>query len=252
LPDYWLAQVGERAGFSVTATGPEPAGYQWRFEGDDLSEGPEVVGTKSAGLALHNVTRTRAGAYQVQARGCFGSTVSDLAILDVNYPPLARPNTMGARLNLSAQTSTDRLLANDLDEDGDPLLVVSVSSPSDQGGLVVLELDTLTYTPPPGFLGSDSFTYTISDGRGGSATTSITVTVAAGGPVALRVEVVGSTVVIQFAGVPGWSYRVQRATDINGPWSDIDIVTAPSPGAFAFIDTDPPSPMAFYRLSRNN
>lgn len=170
----------------------------------------------------------------------------------IDEPPVARPNTMGARINLPAQTSTIRLLANDYDEDGDTLEIVHVSSPSTQGGLLVLQGDILTYTPPFGFVGDDSFTYTISDGRGGIATATVTVTVAAGGPLALRIEVVGSAVVIQFAAVPGWGYTVQRASDISGPWVNIDSITAPVGGVFLFIDNDPPSPMAFYRLSRSN
>lgn len=170
----------------------------------------------------------------------------------MDEPPVAKPNTMGARMNLPAQTSTIRLLANDYDEDGDTLEIVHVSSPSTQGGLLVLQGDILTYTPPFGFVGDDSFTYTISDGRGGIATATVTVTVTTGGPLALRIEVVGSTVVIQFAAVPGWGYTVQRAPDISGPWVNIDNITAPVGGVFLFIDNDPPSPMAFYRLSRNN
>ncbi len=45
-------------------------------------------------------------------------------------------------------------------------------------GAVVVNADkTVTYTPAPGFTGSDGFTYTLSDGRGGSAQGAVTVTV---------------------------------------------------------------------------
>lgn len=170
----------------------------------------------------------------------------------IDEQPVGRPNTMGARMDQSSQTSTVRLLANDYDEDGDTLEVVHVSSSSAQGGEVVLQGDMLTYTPRPGYVGSDSFTYTISDGRGGIATALVTVTVSAGGPLAQRIEVVGSTVVIHFAAVPGWSYTVQRASDISGPWANIHSITAPATGVFLFIDSNPPPSVAFYRLSRNN
>ncbi len=36
---------------------------------------------------------------------------------------------------------------------------------------------TITYTPAPGFSGSDTFSYVVSDGRGGSDTASVTVTI---------------------------------------------------------------------------
>ncbi|HOK79058.1 MAG TPA: cadherin-like domain-containing protein, partial [Verrucomicrobiota bacterium] len=171
---------------------------------------------------------------------------------EVNYSPLARPNTMSARLNTPSQTGTDRLLANDLDEDADPLYVISVSSPSAEGGTVVLENNTVTYTPRLDFLGTDSFTYSITDGRGGFATATVFVTVTAGGPIARRIQVIDSAVVIHFAGVPGWSYTVERAMDINGPWALIGTAIAPSEGVFTFVDNDPPGPAAYYRLSQRH
>ncbi|WP_157902892.1 Ig-like domain-containing protein, partial [Streptomyces jeddahensis] len=35
----------------------------------------------------------------------------------------------------------------------------------------------ITYTPDPGFVGTDTFTYTISDGQGGQDTATVTITV---------------------------------------------------------------------------
>jgi len=45
-------------------------------------------------------------------------------------------------------------------------------------GSVINNGGDVTYTPDPGFGGTDSFTYTISDGHGGTDTATVTVTVA--------------------------------------------------------------------------
>jgi autotransporter-associated beta strand protein len=52
---------------------------------------------------------------------------------------------------------------------------------------------------------------------------------------------------VQFACTPGYSYRIQRATDLTGSWTDIATVVG---GANAFVqynDTSAPSGQAFYR-----
>jgi len=56
-------------------------------------------------------------------------------------------------------------------------LSISTASAGSHGTTVVNPGGTITYTPQPGFSGTDTFTYTISDGHGGTATANVTVTV---------------------------------------------------------------------------
>jgi hypothetical protein len=55
------------------------------------------------------------------------------------------------------------VLANDRDPDEDDLTVVVATQPS-RGTVEVGEDGGITYTPVPGFVGTDTFTYTVSDG----------------------------------------------------------------------------------------
>jgi hypothetical protein len=71
------------------------------------------------------------------------------------------------------------VLGNDSDPDGDTLSVTSASNPA-HGSVVVNADGTVTYTPDPGFTGTDTFTYTISDGNGGTDTATVTVNVGPG------------------------------------------------------------------------
>jgi VCBS repeat-containing protein len=68
------------------------------------------------------------------------------------------------------------VLANDSDPDGDSLAVTDVTAPAN--GTAAANPDgTITYTPDPGFVGTDEFRYTISDGTSTSSAR-VTVTVA--------------------------------------------------------------------------
>lgn len=55
------------------------------------------------------------------------------------------------------------VLANDTGPQGETLRVLSVQSPTDQGGTAVVTADGLSidYTPPAGFTGQDTFTYEV-------------------------------------------------------------------------------------------
>lgn len=52
---------------------------------------------------------------------------------------------------------------------------------------------------------------------------------------------------IRFNGIPGLTYRLQRATDLPGPWLTSAPQTAPASGLVEFHDLFPPAERAFYR-----
>ncbi len=78
------------------------------------------------------------------------------------------------------------VLANDTDPNGDPLTIVSASSPD---GDVVINADgTITFTPNENFNGEATITYTVTDPDGNESTASVTVDVESvnDGPVAVQ------------------------------------------------------------------
>ncbi|WP_175478893.1 VCBS domain-containing protein, partial [Rubrimonas cliftonensis] len=91
-----------------------------------------------------------------------------------NTPPVAAPDT--ATVAEDGAVTID-VLANDVDADGDTLLVSGFTQGAHGD---VIESETgLTYRPDPDFNGADAFSYTISDRSGGSATTTVSITVTA-------------------------------------------------------------------------
>jgi len=104
-----------------------------------------------------------------------------VVVVAVNDPPVAEDDSDATDEDVPV---TIDVLDNDSDSDGDSLSVQSIVQPTN--GTVVNNGVDVTYTPDPGFHGSDSFAYTVSDGNGGSATATVTVTIASvnDGPVA--------------------------------------------------------------------
>jgi len=66
-------------------------------------------------------------------------------------------------------------------------------------------------------------------------------------PSVVSVERVALGVRLYFKGIPGLSYRLQRAVGVTGPWATIDTQTAPASGLIEYHETNPPPSAAFYR-----
>lgn len=101
-----------------------------------------------------------------------------ITINPVNDAPAASDDTYTTSEGTPLSVPESGVLANDQDPDGDALTAV----PADpaQHGTVALNSDgSFTYTPDPGFSGTDTFTYRASDGTADSNVATVTVTVIA-------------------------------------------------------------------------
>ena len=99
----------------------------------------------------------------ISASGCTGP---------VNHAPDAVDD---AATTQTATPVTIDVLANDSDPDGDALRI-SLVGPGAHGS-VSTDGARVTYTPNPGFIGTDVFTYTANDSWGGSDSAQVTVRV---------------------------------------------------------------------------
>jgi len=91
------------------------------------------------------------------------------AVVTENRSPVAHDDQVSGIENASMLISSEKLLENDTDADGD-LLVISELTPPSHGSLPDNEDGTFTYTPATNFFGTDTFTYTVSDGKDGTDT----------------------------------------------------------------------------------
>ncbi len=116
---------------------------------------------------------------------------------------------------------------------------------------MVLTSTNVTYTPASNYVGADAFTFTISDGRGGTAVGTVLVNVTNGqsqNMVSWDHDAGAGTLTVTFAGIPGYTYRVQYATTLSpADWTDFSTNTAPAHGQFQIVDLVGGNTNRFYR-----
>lgn len=223
--------AGDTATFSAGAT-------------DNCDPSPAVVCVPASGSVFPPGDTT----VTCTATDACGNTNACTFVVNVNRTPTAVNNGMATIENTPIGLARAKLTSNDTDPDGDALTVVSVSATSTNGGSVVLGATHVTYTPQPGFTGLDRFSYTISDGRGGLATADVEIIVVSGALPSqnqVLLQAVPGGFRVLFAGIPGYSYQLQRSPDLNN-WSTITTLVAPAHGIMEYVDMTG-LPSAFYR-----
>jgi hypothetical protein len=147
------------------------ASYLWK-----QSLGPSVVlsgpNTVSPSFIAPNVTSDTKLTFDLTAKDNKGAAASRPATVDImvkpvitNHPPVANNQSVSTSMNKAISIT---LTANDQDLN-DKLTAVVVSNPLD-GTLGDIDQNTgnITYTPNPGFTGTDKFTYKVNDGKADS------------------------------------------------------------------------------------
>lgn len=173
--DAASVMFGQSVAVSVLANDSDP-------DGDALSV--VDVGTPSRGsvsLSGNVVTYTPTQGFSgvdsftytaSDGRGAEGTaTVRITVAMQLNRNPIANDDVAAT----SGPPVIIDVLANDSDPDGDPLSIVSITTPV--SGTAVISGNSVTYTPALGIFAIDQFSYTISDGRGGMATAAISINV---------------------------------------------------------------------------
>jgi hypothetical protein len=160
------------------------------------------------------------------------------------------------------------LATNWSDADGDLVELASINLTTTNGvTLLPLNLTTnldgtyvITNTAFLGYTSAsnvnDQLSYTISDGQGGTNVGYVNIVFSTnavtGQPTGIMVTG-GNAVTVNFAGIPGYGYGVQRSTNLVD-WTTIWTTNAPTGGVFNYTDnygdlggTAPSS--AYYRLT---
>ncbi|WP_083928331.1 Ig-like domain-containing protein [Marinobacterium rhizophilum] len=154
-----------------------PSGWSSSFGDQSATLAPgETLNTR---LSVTSPVTATNGFYEISVTVAGGSTTLSDQVTYVVDNPAESTNQAPEPADDNATTPyetpvTIKVLANDLDPDGDTL---SVSSLSGANGDAVINADgSITYTPVSGFSGMDTFSYTVSDGES-SASATVTVTV---------------------------------------------------------------------------
>jgi hypothetical protein len=172
----------------------------------------------------------------------------------INTPPAAGTATYQRAANATLTISISSLLTNATDADGDPLTLVSVSSPSTNGATVTSDTNNVYYTPPAtnGNV-TDAFLYTVSDNYGATNQGTVIVTVITNGPpvTITGITALGNkTALISFAGTAGNNYLIEATTNLTPAivWTILSTNTAGTNGLFQYNDLNSTNyPMRYYR-----
>ena len=79
------SEPGSNATFSVMAAGAPPLSFQWRHNGGNLADDLRTTGSTSTNLAIQNLLLSDAGSYDIVVANAFGSTTSQVAVLNVAW-----------------------------------------------------------------------------------------------------------------------------------------------------------------------
>jgi len=178
------------------------------------------------------------------------STSTNLNQVVTNHPPVVQILTVTRTAGLSLKIALSDLATNWTDADGDSLVLSSLNT-STNGATPALTGGYVFYDNANNV--NDQFSYVVSDGQGGYTTGLVNVVVNSTslfGQNSPSITTSNGAPVLNFAGVPGYSYSVQVSTNLTD-WSSILTTNAPSNGLFQFIDNSAPQPAAYYRLQWN-
>ncbi len=115
--------------------------------------------------------------YTISDGALTATAAVSIQVTPVNDPPEAVDDQAQT---IPGQQIQLKVLANDRDRDGDTLTLTGLEQPAN-GQAVFTPQGIVTYTPKPGFEGTDQFQYHIADGAGGSASGRVQVSVASQG-----------------------------------------------------------------------
>ncbi len=157
---------------SLALIEPLPAGLEVVVEGEQL----EVTARAGAGSLARFTYSVDDGNGHVVRGSVLVSVIDDV---EPNRPPVVTADV--GKVVVGESVVVD-VTANDVDPDGDPLTLVSVSQPADGSGqAVVFSRESIQFTPAPLVdeegRATARFTYTVSDGNGHAVLAEVTITV---------------------------------------------------------------------------
>ncbi len=168
-------------------------------------------------------------------------------------PPVPGPDFAATTRDRAVILPLAKLLANDVDPDGNPLSVTLPVTTSAEGGTLSLGASSVIYTPPAGFTGTDTFEYGSTDNIEPAVLALVTVEVRAPeeiGFTTITIEFLsGGGAEVRLAGIPGRTYRVEWSDDLV-TWTLLTTTAADAHGVIIVNDpTASEAPQRFYRLN---
>ena len=177
-----------------------------------------------------------------------------VAVFATNLPPIANGGNFFQLAGTPLAINVGDMIAFDFDQDGEPVAFTGFDATTMKG--LTLTANAAQILVPANSI-PDSFTYTITDNNGGTAMGTIyigIITNAASRGLSLSLKTVPGYTVVNFTGVPWYTYTVQRATNVTFTGTVLSWpVQAWADGSIScwdnFTDLGGTPQQAFWRLS---
>ncbi|MCC7374376.1 MAG: hypothetical protein IT581_06955 [Verrucomicrobiales bacterium] len=170
------------------------------------------------------------------------STIRSGFLGQLNDPPRARTDTLFRPYRLGGKARVSQVLANDDDPEGGPLRLVSVRHPGAADAAAAVDQGWVLYDPPRVPALVDQIQYLIEDLEGDRAVGWISVKEQPRDTGSTRnilgiVALASGEVRVDFIGIPGRTYRVEWAANLEVPdWVLLGRSEANAQGLFAMVD----------------
>jgi hypothetical protein len=186
------------------------------------------------------------------------ATISDTMIIGFasrfNNAPVAANDVRSHPQDAAISFATASLLANDFEPEGDPFSIIGVDATTPAGATVVLDGQTVTYTPPAGLTTSDQFQYTVADANGDVAVATVTMLIAppvTGQPLntVVLIEQADGKMLLRFRAQGGSTeYIIEFTHDLNDPnWQVLQDVHAGADGIVELLIDPTLNKQTFFR-----
>lgn len=229
--DLFTTHTSEAITFSVTANDSDPDGDAFYVDS---------VGTPAHGSLVNNgggtFTYTPNGGndsfiYRINdGRGGLATATVTIAVIS---RPTAVPDTFNVNHD-SSFTFDPRVNDTYADVTWMPYSVTISSVTNGAHGAVSTNGSTVTYTPAPGYWGTDNFTYTISDNIGASSTAAVTANVI---PAPNHPPTANTDYVTLGSEETTYIYPLTNDTDPDGDTLQITSITQPTGGSATLVNS---------------
>jgi hypothetical protein len=190
--------------------------------------------------------------YTLTATGSTVSTAPGVVVSSGFNVISADPVTIGRAWGTYLRIPVDDVFAK-IAGGSTPYTLQSVTS-RDSGDYVQISGSFILFAPAGN--ATRILDYTVADSTSPTpltASSTITVSVTNAVSSANAISSTGNSVTITFAGIPGYSYAVERSSSVSD-WSSattVQTTNAPTGGVWTFTDSSPPNP-SYYRTRQNN
>jgi hypothetical protein len=237
--------AGSNVTFGVVASGTAPFTYQW------IVGGTPIPGATDSTYTRLNTQTADAGNYRVQVANGAGSTLSSVATLTVNNPPV-----LAAVTDQTIHAGTLLMLTNtatDLDVPAQNL-TFSLDPGSPANATINPTNGVLVWSPSLSQAGtSNLFTVRVTDDGAPSLSATVSFTIDVIAPLSVSsVSLSNATIVLIWQSIPGVTYRVEYSQDPSaGSWQVLGTNTVATGRQTSLTDTIVPS-QRFYRVTLPN